>query len=734
MISARPFLCWQTCCQSRLATAIRHSISPRRNARRRRFTPKLAQVEGLAARQPVLMVFEDVHWSDPTTRELLDLLVDRVATLRVLLIITFRPEFAPPWIGRPHVTLLTLTRLPPRQRTEMIARVTGGKALPKEIADQIVDRTDGVPLFIEELTKTVIESGIVTEAGDHYAAIGPVAPLAIPTSLHASLLARLDRLAPTREMAQIGAALGRPFSHELISAVAEMPQQQLDDALAQLTKAELIFRRGTPPDAEYTFKHALVQDAAYSTLLRSRRQQIHARIATALERQFPEMVAAQPEVLAQHCTEARLTEKAVGYWLKAGQQAVARSAMTEAVAQLWSGLDQIANLPEGDWRVQQELDFRGVLGPALAATKGYASEAVGENLAQASALAERLGRTENLAPLRYGQWAFHLVRAEHKLALPLAEQMEQIGQVHNDLAVMLLGRWMHGLTRLFLGEFIAARTLFEQSHDLKDPAHRAKYVALPDDPHTAMLAHLATALACLGHVDQARSSWNEALLAARRLERAFTVVLVLYYACWVEWLTASPHTAQRLAEEAIAVSDEHGFDFWLGLALSFRGWSLSASGQTEEGLVTLTKALSICRATGAVVTTPLALILLAEVHAQLGRPVEGLNCLAEAAQIVEVTEERCDEFELHRLRGDLLNATGHPSEAERNYHQALAVARRQSAKFLELRAGMSLARLWRDQGKRAEARDLLAPIYGWFTEGLDTPVLKDAKALLDELG
>jgi tetratricopeptide (TPR) repeat protein len=393
----------------------------------------------------------------------------------------------------------------------------------------------------------------------------------------------------------------------------------------------------------------------------------------------------------------------------------------------------MANLPEGDWRLQQELDFRRVLGPALAATRGYASEAVGENLAQASALAERLGRTENLFPLRYGQWAFHLVRAEHKLALPLAEQMEQIGQVHNDLAVMLLGRWMHGLSRLFLGEFIAARTLFEQSHDLKNPAHRAKYVALPDDPHTAMLAHLATALACLGHVDQARSSWNEALSLARRLERAFTVVLVLYYACWVEWLTASPQTAQRLAEEAMAVSDEHGFNFWLGLALSFRGWSLSASGQTEEGLATLTKALSICRATGAVVTTPLALILLAEVHAQLGRPVEGLNCLAEAAQIVEVTEERCDESELHRLRGDLLNATGHPSEAERNYHQALAVARRQSAKFLELRAATGLARLWRDQGKRTEARDVLAAIYNWFTEGFDTPVLKEAKALLDQL-
>jgi class 3 adenylate cyclase len=293
---------------------------------------QLKQVEGLTARQPVLMVWEDVHWSDPTTRESLDLLIDRVATLRVLVVLTFRPEFAPPWVGRPHVVLITLSRLPPRQRAQMIGHMTGGKALPKEIADQIVDRTDGVPLFIEELTKTVIESGIVTEAGDRYAATGPMAPLAIPTSLHASLLARLDRLAPTREIAQIGAALGRSFSHELISAVAQLSPQKLDEGLAQLVSAELIFRRGTPPDAEYTFKHALVQDAAYSTLLRSRRQQLHGRIAATLEGQFPEIVEIQPEVLARHFTEAGLIEKGVAYWLKAGHQAIARTAMTEAVA------------------------------------------------------------------------------------------------------------------------------------------------------------------------------------------------------------------------------------------------------------------------------------------------------------------------------------------------------------------------------------------------------------------
>jgi predicted ATPase len=266
----------------------------------------LAQVEGLAAKRPVLMVSEDVHWSDPTSRELLDLTVDRVASFSVLLIITYRSEFTPPWAGRSHVTLLSLNRLPLRHRTEMITQVTGGKSLPKEIATQIIDRTDGIPLFIEELTKAVVESGVLTETDNGYRVVGPVAPLAIPTTLHASLLARLDRLAPTREVAQTAAALGRKFTYELIGAVLTMSKAQLDDALARLVAAELIFQRGAPPDAEYTFKHALVQDAAYSTLLRSRRVQLHARIVATLEDHFAENVAAQPALLAHHCAEAGL--------------------------------------------------------------------------------------------------------------------------------------------------------------------------------------------------------------------------------------------------------------------------------------------------------------------------------------------------------------------------------------------------------------------------------------------
>ena len=452
---------------------------------------QLAQLEGLAARQPVLMVWEDVHWSDPTTRESLDLLIDRVPTLRVLMILTFRPEFTPPWIGRPHVTMLTLNRLPRRQGAEMIAYVTGGKALPKEISDQIVDRTDGVPLFIEELTKTVLESGIVTEAGDHYALAGPMAPLAIPTSLHASLLARLDSLAPTREVAQIGAALGRSFSYELISAVAGMPQQKLDGALDQLASAQLIFRRGTPPDAEYTFKHALVQDAAYSTLLRNRRQQIHARIATTLESQFPEIVATQPGLLAGHCAEAALHEKAVGYCIKAGQQAMARSAMVEAVTQLRKGVGLLALLPDGVERHQYELDLKVTLAAALVATQGYSAPEVAELYARVRTLCEELNKPSLLGWVVTGQWTYHVVRGELTLALRDAEELVALGQARDDVIIKLIGCNSSTVTWPSLGDFSKARFYGEQGVALPVPELHTYAEIWPDDLQTASFLFLS---------------------------------------------------------------------------------------------------------------------------------------------------------------------------------------------------------------------------------------------------
>jgi predicted ATPase len=396
-------------------------------------------------------------------------------------------------------------------------------------------------------------------------------------------------------------------------------------------------------------------------------------------------------------------------------------------------LDVLAGLPDGPWRRQQELGLLIALRTALAVTKGLSAAEVGETLARARALAEQLERPEYLVPLSLGQWAFHFMRSEHRLALSLAEQIEKIGEGRDDAGSQLLGRRAHGLTRCYLGDFVASRALLERCFGFSDPAHRAVRGALSEDPYAAMLSYLAVTLAYLGYVDQARSRLDEALSEASRLGHSSTLALVLVYANWMDGLTCSPEL-QRRAEELLALATEHDFSLWLGWATAFRGRSLTALGQAQEGLVLLTQGLAAVRAAGAVLITPIMLMYLGEAHAMLGQPGEGLNCLAEAAQIIETTEERVHEAELHRLRGDLLNATGDPPAAERNYRQALEVARRQSAKLLELRASMSLARFWRKQGKRGEACDLLAPIYNWFTEGFGTPALDEAKALLEELG
>jgi predicted ATPase len=477
--------------------------------------------------------------------------------------------------------------------------------------------------------------------------------------------------------------------------------------------------------------------------LRSRRQQLHDHIARTLENRFLEIVAAHPALVAQHYAEAGIPDKAVCYQLKAGQQAVTLWAMTEAVAQLQKGLDLLASLPDGDWRRQQELNLLLPLGRALFVTKGYAAPAAGETYARAGVLAEQLNRSDYLGPVLYGQWLFHTNRSELSPALFFAERIEQVGETQDDVGLLLLGHLVHGIIRMNLGDFVAARALFERCHGLDDPDHRAVYAEIAmADPHAQKLRFLALTLNCLGYVDQGRARMNEALGYARRRGHAYTLAFVLSYMAWTDVLsylawtesaTRLPHEALQHADEAVALSTEQSFPILVANGIVFRGWVLTALGQAQEGLALLTQGLSMYRATGAVIETPSMLTRVAEACARLGQSVEGLNCLAEAAQIIETTNERIWEADVYRVRGDLLNATGDQAAAEQSYRQALGVARRQSAKLFELRAAMSMGRLWRDQGKRDEARELLAPVYDWFTEGFDTLDLKEAKALLDEL-
>lgn len=696
----------------------------------------LAQLEGMAAGEPVLAVFEDVHWIDPTSLEFLDLIVERVPALPVLLIITFRPEFAPPWIGRPQVTLLTLNRLPHAQRAEVIAGVTGGKVLPQEIADQIIDHTDGVPLFIEELTKSVVESGILVEAGDRYAVTGPVGPLSIPTTLQASLLARLDRLPGTREVVQIGATLGRSFSHELISAIAQIPQQQIDEALAKLVSAELMFQRGAAPDAEYTFKHALVQDAAHGTLLRSQRQQLHHRISEVLEGQFAEIVETQPDLLARHCAEAGLVDKAVRYQLKAGQQAIARGAMTEAVLQLQKGLELLSSFSNEPDRGRQELPLQIALGVALAASKGFAAPQTGRAYARAHALCAQLGDTATLMSVLSGQSAFHLTRGEYIAARDCAENLLRLSEKQHDTSAMLLGHCAMGASLYFLGEFASSRHHQERVLAIYAPeTHRHPPGATAVDVKVRALNFLAYNLLVLGHQDQALSWGEQAVLWGRTLRHSHSLLYALAHAASLLIGLEKMQPAFDALEEATAIATQQGFPYWLAYCTMLRGYVLVARGEAAKGLALARKGHEDMKATGAWASEALRLRLLAKCSERAELPDEAFDLLTKALDIAERTNERAFEADLHRLKGEWLleHRRTEPGEAELCFQRALAVAQKQDARTWQLRAATSLARLWLAQGKRAEARHLLAPIYNWFTEGFDTPVLREARTVLEQI-
>jgi predicted ATPase/class 3 adenylate cyclase len=698
----------------------------------------LEQLEGLAKLRPVLVIFEDVHWIDPTSLELLALTVQRVAKLPVLLLITARPEFTPPWPGHAHVTTVSLTRLSRPYGAALIKQVTTGKTLPGEVVDQILAQTDGVPLFIEELTKMVIESGLLQERNGHYVLDRPLPSLSIPTTLHASLMARLDRLGSAREVAQIGAAVGREFSYELLSAVAGLPKQKLDEALGQLVRSELVFCQGEIPQASYLFKHVLVRDAAYDGLLKSRRTRLHTEIAGALEQRFPEIMEAQPETLAHHLTEAGLTGKAIGYWLRAGKKAAARSANLEAIAHLRRGIEMLSRLPDHLDRDRLELDLQVALGPCLITTAGPASSPAVASFARARELCERLGD-----PPEYLQVLFWLASASAiRGELPQAEEqvaaLRHRAAARDDRPALLNAIRGRAMILFFMGRVVDAHEEVERAVEMFgviSEADRLTARAAGQDAGAAALALMSWALWVLGHVDNARARMDAALQRADAVQHPHTQAYVYYYASIFHALLGEQAIALRHAERCLALANEHGFRQWRGLSRAMRGINITMLHPSSTSLEEVREALNEYRAAGYQFgITALDILLCPALLAQ--RQLEAALEVVERGISTVNRSERVFESELYRLKARTLlvcGAADAPTQAQSLLERALTTARGQRARSLELRAARELAALWVDQGRREEALDLLAPVHAWFTKGMESQDLKAARDLLHEL-
>ncbi|HXC13644.1 MAG TPA: AAA family ATPase [Stellaceae bacterium] len=707
------------------------NLSPQRK-REKMFEALLNQLEAEVGRQPVLMVFEDVHWIDPTSRELLDLTVDRVRQLPMLLAISFRPEFQPPWNGRSHVTSLVLNRLGERDGTAL-AQQLANAALSPEIVAQIVERTDGVPLFVEELTKAVLES---VGQGDRVATVlatASPAALSVPATLHASLIARLDRLGPVpKEVAQIGAVIGREFAYELIELVAQRDERELQAALGQLSAAELLFCRGAAPHSSYLFKHALVQDAAYSTLLRGRRQELHAQAAAALDVHFSDLVEREPELLAHHLTAAGDTGRAIDQWLKAGRHAAARFAHMEAIRHFERGLEAVAVLPEGLIRDGCEIELQLARGPSLFTAKGFGAADAAEAYSRARELAEQRDDAHQLFMALNGLWQSANGAGRILECRKLSNRLQRLTANSADDDLRLQAHHSAWATCLFSGEPAAGRKHCEAGRRLYNPErHRLHHqVYGGHDPGMCGRYLGAQIHWLLGYPEKGLALGSEALALADQIAHPFSLAIALQYNSMLHLDRGEPELAMQRLDAAMALAAEQR----LGLVLEpqlLRGAALTARGSLEEAVACVHEGLE--GPNGSRRLRSYGLAKLADTLTRRGEQSAGLAAAREGLCTVEKTGHRQWEAELLRLEGVALFGLNMLEDSQNALEEALRVARKQHAKANELRAATSLARLWGEQGRRAEARDLLAPVYGWFTEGFDTADLKEAKALLDEL-
>ena len=699
----------------------------------------IAQMEDLSYHHPVFLIFEDLHWADPTSLELLELTIAKAQSIPVLAIITFRPEFSPPWSEHTHVTTLTLNRFTRNLAMLMVDKVTEGKSLPEEVQQQIIEKTDGVPLFVEELTKTILESDLLTEESNQYTLSGDLSGLAIPSTLHDSLMARLDRLPKGKPVAQVGAAIGREFSRSLLESVCALQPSKLDEALNELIDSGLVFRQSSGQGGNFIFKHALVQEAAYGSLLRTTRRSLHERIAEALMTQFTETAETQPELLAHHFTEATNYVKAVEHWRRAVERAIKRSAFREAQTQAHKGLDVLAELPRTLERSAMELSLLLSLGVTQQVLIGAGSVEVGGTYTTARDLCKETGETWQRFTAVWGLWRFHESRADYRLALRYADELLAVARDSDDMAYLLQAHHAHWTTAEMCGDLPAACQHAEEGLRIyKTDEHAAqRHVFGGHDPAVCALGTLANVSWLMGYPDRAMHATERALTRARKLNHPSTLTNCLTNAiCYYLLSRQSADLIEIVARELSEIARRHGFNMYLAFATIAEGWSMIEPVSLENGIAKLKQGLSELKATGRVAEMPLFRTLLAEalirngeINAGLEINREGLSGKGEDERPHQTSSEE------YRMQGKLLQSlSGVPHhEAETWFNRAIECARSQQARSLELRAAIDLARLHASQGGNEAAVETLKPVYEQFTEGFDTADLREAKAFLESL-
>ncbi|MGH6873581.1 MAG: adenylate/guanylate cyclase domain-containing protein, partial [Aestuariivirgaceae bacterium] len=693
-------------------------------------------LSGLAAQLPVLMVIEDIHWIDPTTREWLDGLIDQVRTLPVVLILSFRPESEPPWRGLPHLSELSLGRLARGEGAAIAERIAKGKILPREVEDQILAKSEGVPLFVEELTKTAIESGMLVDTGNGYALSGPFSALAVPATLKDSLMARLDRLGSAKELAQTGACIGRAFHHRLIAGVAGANATRLAESLQRLEDSELVFREGLPPEAIYTFKHALIQNTAYDSLLRKRRQEIHATIAAKLESDFTEIVAAEPETLAYHHMVAGSADKAIPYWLKAGQVALKRSANSEAIAHLRKGIELITSLSDSEERLKLEIQLQAALGIAMMAAKGFGAPEVLQAMSRARALSEKLGDDHQLFMALCGEASYHMISGHLREADALGHRCMALAQSAGDEDLLLEAHHRQWATKFFMGDYSAAEPHLEFGLAVYEPDrhHHLTFTHTGHDPGVCCRSYSAQVLWLRGYPDKAVERGREAMAIAERVSHSFSLVIAAKTVSEVLLCRREPAEARQLIVKWEETSNKLALPFLIAQARFQRGWALSQEGQADQAVIDMREGIAAMRATGGAVGLQHFLCVLAQGYAACSKPTEGLAVLEEALKFAADTSAKYQYPELLRTKGELLlRLDPGDRSAEDWFRLSLVAAHEEGTKMLELRAAVSLARLLLDNGEGTQARNILEPVYAWFTEGFTMPDLSEAKSLLAEL-